>query len=299
MCRHVNAEIVRHLPSVFRFWCRDFYRSPTECARTAVELTTPEAEADVGHRKERGVALAPRLISSAMLVLVAAGVAQARAQVAGTGVIDGIVTNANLVPLGGAIASVAGTTLHVTTTRNGRFRMLGLPAGTYEIVVQRLGFAPASAELEVPAGDTVRTAFALELAGTMLDTLVVTAQRRSARMTEFDERRRMRIGQSLNETEIDRRNVTTVTDLLYGFLAVNVDGGVTNRRGDSVLRPCPMQFFVDGVHLASRRLDDLPSPKELAGIEVFTSIASVPPQYATFDGGGTCGVILFWTKDGT
>jgi hypothetical protein len=238
-------------------------------------------------------------MSCACIVISLAGAAQGRAQVTGSGVIDGIVTNANLVPLGGAIASVAGTTLHVTTTRNGRFRMLGLPAGTYEIVVQRLGFAPASAELEVAAGDTVRTTFALELAGTMLDTLVVTAQRRSARMTEFDDRHRLGIGQSLTEAQIDKRNVTTVVDLLYGFLGVNVNGGVTNRRADSVLRPCPMQFFVDGVHLASRRLNDLPSPKELAGIEVFTSIASVPPQYATSDGGGTCGVILFWTKDGT
>jgi len=234
-----------------------------------------------------------------MLVLVAAGASQVQGQVAGTGVIDGVVTNANLFPLNGAVASIAGTTLHVTTTRNGRFRMLGLPAGSYEVVVQRLGFAPAATTLEVAEGDTVRTAFALELAGTQLDTLVITAQRRSARMTEFEDRRRLGIGQSLSEVEIDKRNVTTAVDLLYGFLAVNVDAGVTNRRADSRLRPCPFQFFVDGVHLASRRVDDLPSPKELAGIEVFASIASVPPQYATFDGGGTCGVILFWTKDGS
>ena len=187
--------------------------------------------------------------------------------------------------------------MRVTTLRNGRFRMLGLPAGSYEIIVQRLGFAPAATTLEVTGGDTVRTAFTLDLAGTMLDTLVVTAQRRSARMTEFEQRRHLGIGQSLNEEQIEKRNVVTVTDLLGGFLGVTPV--MTNRRADMPNRPCPMQIFVDGVHLASRRVDGLPSPKQLSGIEVFTSIASVPPQYGAFDGGSTCGVILLWTKDGT
>ena len=51
---------------------------------------------------------------------------------------------------------------------------------------------------------------------------------------------------------------------------------------------------------------DLPSPKELAGIEVYANTATVPLQYKTFGGdamghkygGAFCGVILLWTRSG-
>ena len=43
-------------------------------------------------------------------------------------------------------------------------------------------------------------------------------------------------------------------------------------------------------------LDNLPSPKEIAGIEMYPGPATAPLQYG---GSGTrCGVILIWTKSG-
>ena len=43
----------------------------------------------------------------------------------------------------------------------------------------------------------------------------------------------------------------------------------------------------------------LPGPKEIAGIEVFLSPGTIPLQYRTISGGGFCGVVLVWTKDGS
>jgi hypothetical protein len=43
-------------------------------------------------------------------------------------------------------------------------------------------------------------------------------------------------------------------------------------------------------------LDLLPSPREMAGIEVYAGNATMPIQYANLK--NMCGIILVWTKDG-
>jgi hypothetical protein len=66
--------------------------------------------------------------------------------------------------------------------------------------------------------------------------------------------------------------------------------------GLSCSRPA---WYLDGVLLPpSTTLDDLPSPKELAGIEFYASPATIPVQYKSTSGTGFCGVVLMWRKDG-
>ena len=60
-----------------------------------------------------------------------------------------------------------------------------------------------------------------------------------------------------------------------------------------------MQIFIDDVAVRIK-LGDLPSPEDLAGIEVYTGPSTIPLRYKTYSGrGGYCGVILLWTKDGS
>jgi len=44
-------------------------------------------------------------------------------------------------------------------------------------------------------------------------------------------------------------------------------------------------------------LDNLVRPSEVSGVEVYTSTAGAPAQYAGA-GGGDCGMVLVWTKRG-
>lgn len=44
-------------------------------------------------------------------------------------------------------------------------------------------------------------------------------------------------------------------------------------------------------------LELLPTPKTLAGIEVYAGPSTVPPQFSGMNRG--CGVILVWTKGGS
>jgi hypothetical protein len=217
-----------------------------------------------------------------------------------TASIDGVVTDASLVPIPDATASIVGSSLKVVTGANGRFRMLGLPVGEYMVVVNRLGYASASSVVQVAERDTARVAFALERNPIALDTIVVREFRRSPRMTEFDERRRFAQGQFLTQAEIEKRNAPNAMDLLRTFMSVTIaEGKVHNRRAG---HGCLMQFYVDDVAMPLKPIPyserDFPSPKDLAGIEVYANTGTIPVRYAR-SGASFCGVVLLWTKDGS
>jgi hypothetical protein len=224
----------------------------------------------------------------------------ARAQEhAAAGAIDGVVTDTSLVSLANATASILGSGVHVTTGANGRFRMLVVPAGHYILVLRHVGFVPVSAVVEVASGDTARLSIALEPAVVSLDAVTVTAEHSATRFPGFDDRRRFGFGHFVTQAEIEARNAMTVTDLLRPILSVTVkprgmftDIAYNMRGGGS----CPFQVWVDDVAMPTpTNLYDLPSPKFLAGIEVYSGPATVPLQYKRHD--SQCGVILIWTKD--
>jgi hypothetical protein len=218
------------------------------------------------------------------------------------GMIDGLVTDTALVPLAGAAVTVVGSPLRVVTNDNGRFRMLALPAGRYVIVVQKLGYTPASEILSLGGRDTLRPTLALAPVTRSLDTVRVRAATLSARMAEFDARRKSGVGQFMTEPEIRKRNVVVVVDLLRTFLGVRIgnDGLAINRRSPSINgRPCTFQYFIDDIALSPQTAAHLPSPNDLAGIEVYQNTSTIPLRYRTTTGGGFCGVILLWTKDGS
>ena len=224
---------------------------------------------------------------------------------AAPGVIDGMVTDTNFVALGDATVSVLSTSIHVVTGANGRFRILGLPGGHYIVMVRRLGYESASTMLEVTGGDTLRTSFALERVAIKLDTMKATAPFTSMRLSEFEERRKLGVGHFMTQAEIEARNTLGVLDLLQPLVSVKIQSSGSGQYAMSMrgpkrltLEPCPFQVFVDGVAVMPIpvNLNNLPSPKELAGMEVYSGGATIPLQYKRADSG--CGVILLWTRSG-
>ncbi|MFN5581022.1 carboxypeptidase regulatory-like domain-containing protein [Gemmatimonas sp.] len=227
------------------------------------------------------------------------------------GVIDGVVTDTLDQPLTSAEVAVVGTTARVVTGENGRFRMLQVPPGQYLLVVRRIGFAPASGIIEVPAADTLRLAYTLTRSSAMLDTVKTFERRVSLRMVEFEQRRAQGAGQFVTREEIERRGSLQVYDFLRNMRTIEVSritdqmfGGMvalSRREAGSVLGEgagaCPMQVFLDGIVLPRFfNLELLPPPKQIAGIEVYSGAASIPPQFGGPD--RRCGVVAVWTRDG-
>ena len=248
----------------------------------------------------------PKASLLAVSLLIGAGAPPSHAQPRpAPGAIDGVVTDTNLVSLAGATVSVLGSEIQVVTGANGRFRILTIPAGQYIVVARRVGHEPVSSMVRVSAADTLRLSFALERIAGTLDTVVVAANCQSARFADFDARSKLGLGQFMNQAEIEKRAKVFVTELIRTFQSVRVvaPGGGTRYFAASAREPigrppCLLAMLVDGLPYEGD-LDNLPSPREIGGIEVYAGPATIPLQYKRTAPGNKCGLIMFWTRDGS
>lgn len=235
----------------------------------------------------------------------------------GVGVARGVVLGERARPVAGAQVRLFGTSRAATTDASGEFRLADIPTGTQGFEIVALGYLSRRFRAEVSAGaPTMRVTMSKVAA--VLDSVRVTASRRqySDRFREFDERKRLGMGQYVTDADIERRHPFLTTDVLRqmsGFAVVTGRDGVqtltANRgvityrglfevtsasgaRGRPALtgpggRACP-QLYVDGLP-STTDLDEIP-PTAIYGIEVYRE-GQEPPKY-----GGFCGVILIWTK---
>ena len=197
--------------------------------------------------------------------------------------------------------SVFGARARVTTGDNGRFRIVSLPRGDYVLFVRRLGYAAVAYPVRLEGIDTVRLSIGLTPIAARLDPLTVTAKS-DVRMDGFEERRKLGFGHFLTQEEIEQRHSTSIAYLLRAVPSVTIHevGFVQIARSLRATGPCAMQVYLDGVRLPNKpvptNLADMPSPRELAGIEVYSGPATIPLKYKSADTG--CGVILIWTRTG-
>lgn len=241
----------------------------------------------------------------------AAEEARRRTEAVGTyGVIDGSVTDTLLKPLPVADITVVGTGSHVTTTANGKFRFMQVPAGQYLMVVRRIGFAPTSSIVQVGKGDTLRVNFTLARSVAVIDTVRVRERRVSMRMADFEARRKQGMGQFLTQEEIDKKGSVQISDFLRSFRGVDISrqtqeafGGtiaLSRREGGTFGEgsgACAYQVLLDGIVMPRFfDLELLPSPKQIAGVEVYSGAATVPLTFGGPD--RRCGVIAVWTRSG-
>jgi len=229
-----------------------------------------------------------------------------------TGVIDGTVTDSSLRPIAFAEVAVLRTEVKLQTNSQGRFRFVDVPAGQYLLIVRRIGYRPISTIIQVGVRDTLRLSFTMERPVQSLDAVVVTEAPKSLRMQEFEQRRAQGWGFFLTEEQITKRNLPVAADYLRMAPSIllapihNASGiadliAISKREGGSLTGDgagaCAIQIVLDGVPMPPRfPLELLPTPKEIAGIEVYSGPATVPAQFSGLD--RRCGMVLVWTRDG-
>lgn len=114
-----------------------------------------------------------------VLSLPAAGMAQT------TGALTGVVTDTSKAPLPGAQITLVGTRFGATSGMDGRYRVVGVPAGSYSIRVQRIGAKAKTFEnISVSAGADSKLDIALEATALQLGGYVVSASRRVEKITD-------------------------------------------------------------------------------------------------------------------
>lgn len=80
-----------------------------------------------------------------------------------TGAIEGLVIDTESVPVAAAIIALVGTDVpQVSTDVAGRFVLNGVPPGSYQLAVAKLGYSSAGKQVDVTAGEVTSATFTLE-----------------------------------------------------------------------------------------------------------------------------------------
>jgi hypothetical protein len=215
--------------------------------------------------------------------------------------LSGVVRNQNGRPVSGARVSIWGAVSQAVTDDNGAFALIDLPSGTRTIDVRALGYVPTRDPVDLLASDVpnhhdVR----LISVKTVLDTMRITgtvAFNRDA--NGFDRRRRMGFGHFVDRETIERRPAIYTTDFLRMMPSVYVQPGSF---GQAVFMRstmggyCRPELYIDGMRFPPDfgDIDQLTSPDQLAGIEVYTRALQAPAEYSSFQSG--CGSVVIWTR---
>lgn len=189
---------------------------------------------------------------------------------------------------------------NAATDTAGFFRVSAEDAGDYRLIARRIGYpATISHPLRLSPGDTLRVEFRIAAGAVLLDPVVVTGRRRAPPpdIRDFYARADQAIfGTFITRDEIERANAVRASDLLRRIPGMHV-GPLQWGSATATMRGCTPTIIIDGVVANyERSIDNLVTPMDLEGIEVYRASSQVPAQY-----GGMrirCGAIMLWTRRG-
>lgn len=239
--------------------------------------------------------LAPMLSLLVILLPVRGAVAQGR--------IAGVVRDTSGAGIAGAEITVGGSDTRAETDEAGRFLLARVPAGEVAIHVRRLGFTPTSASVVVSNNATAPLSITVAEVARQLGAVVVHAQQRhkyTGYLAGFYERRDRGFGRFITGDEIQKRDPMELTDMLRSVPGLHVaSAGI----GDPSVRirgnACAPLVWIDGMPAAAAEFDvDAIAPMSVAGIEIYSGIASVPSDFVLPFGRTVCGTIVIWSRQG-
>lgn len=241
-----------------------------------------------------------------MFVALLLGATPVRGQVARGVVLSDESSGTVRIPVEGAQVDLIGPTgdeVDTTTTDSlGVFVFAGLAPGIFGLRVSHVAYRPVeTAPFEVGATEAVALEVRLGREAIPLEPLVVTA-RVSSTLADFHRRRGgAGHGTYLTRSDIETRGAGYTTDLLRGMPGIRLDfvrwGTGPRVEMQSGFGPCEPGIFVDGAEMAGSAagsLNDFLTPDRIEGVEVYSSLSTVPAQFRVEN----CGAILFWTRRG-
>ena len=222
-------------------------------------------------------------------------------------------------PLEGARVSLEGIPGAYFTDRDGRFTVPSMPPGARQLETSLMGYATRTDSILVPPGSLMSIGVNLAVEPIRLDPLTVSVEARNLdlELARFYERRNWEPGVFLTQKNIEERHPGATVDLFEGIPGVRVvREGIRHRvaltgnramsfQHDPSKEPCYPAVWIDGIlvrrtahsnsHGDLPTLDELVSPHDIAGLEIYQSTARIPVQ---FNVQGACGVIVVWRRNG-
>ncbi len=217
----------------------------------------------------------------------------------------GTVTDNAGTPLADTEIAVIERDSTVRATRSdasGSFRLGDLVGATTTVRVRHVGYKVRTIDVRAPdAAATVAVVslfVKLDPAPVDLPTVLVNAngdEIAGSQLAEFYARaQRNHFGHFLDEKAMNELHPDFASEALRTIPGVSVRP--SRRAGNIVkIRGCSPFIYVDGLRAAGAELDDVVQGSSVAAMEIYSSQAGVPPQYA--DRRATCGTILVWLKN--
>jgi len=199
------------------------------------------------------------------------------------------------------------------TGEDGRFSFREVPSGILLLKTEYLGYGTRTDSIMVPPGHLVTVGVELAVAPIELDPIRVEVEPLllSLALEGFYERRAGTSGIFMTRDQIVAKHPTFTSDIFNNLPGVRTIGSIGLDRA-VILRSgarltlhapglCGPTVYLDGMVIErggpgspSAFVDRIIRPDQIAGIEVYTSPATVPLQYKGV--GSDCGVIVFWSR---
>jgi TonB-dependent starch-binding outer membrane protein SusC len=251
------------------------------------------------------------------LLFGALGVPLAAQQQPQSGAVVGRVVDRNTgQPVAEANVVIVGSTRGARTSEQGRYRVAGVPAGTHQVRVTRLGYAAETRPATVTPGQEVSIDFQVGPTAVQIDEVVVTAT--------GETQRRRETGNAVSVVQPTAQQLATTTNIAQVLTAaapgvyVNSPGGTVGsanririRGANSISLSNEPLLIIDGVRASnqivgsgtqgtigvggqqSSRLNDI-NPDDIESIEVLKG----PAAAALYGTAAASGVIQIRTKRG-
>jgi hypothetical protein len=235
----------------------------------------------------------------AVLILAQPSAAQSASPTAASQ-LDGVVLASDGRPVADADVGLLGLG-SARTDSLGRFGFQGVPAGTFLVRVQRLGYTPIMQAVGYDGEHAQHLTLRFGSSAVMLAPVFVVDSTLSLRMTDgFERRRRTGQGSYLTERDVAERHIKSAEHMLRQLAGVEVDTagiarmdrGIISFLGDNCYRGA--QVIIDGVVMGSGYSLRNLSVAGIRGIEVYRGVATTPPELRSAR--MACGTIAVWTK---
>ncbi len=208
------------------------------------------------------------------------------------------------------------------TNDSGDFRIAGIPIGSHQLRVRRVGFEGAVATLTVESSDSLYIDLSLNAWIPELEPIYVRAPKRSRVLTEIEERKRTGFGRFLLPEDLRDNEHRQLADLVRQLGVEVLVEPVGNKafaignRTPTIANPsskCTMTLYVNDIRTQDPDLNRY-QVSSLDAVEVYRRGSETPVRYTVTTPpapdpnarpgsnvppeipGAACGVILLWVR---
>ena len=158
--------------------------------------------------------------------------------------------------------------------------------------------------VHVEPKDTIDVTITLTVVAQTLNAVLVHEDVAHVRiMRQFEERRKRGFGHFITRRQIEDRHPLQMSDMMRlvpgTMLRPAGPGGRSVLRFSRALiggtRDCPPQYWVDGVMVYGFNIDDI-MPSDIEGVEIYSGVSVVPPEFNNPRSTVACGLVVIWTR---